>query len=375
MACSNYWTSVFQVGSHHLAREFLKLGYEIAFISDPISPLHLLASRHFKDRFAIYRNDGIQEDSLWSYVPATLLPPYHLPLLQSEWVHRHWHQWTFPSVVKKVKQRGFQEVDILYFDTAIQSFWLDHIEAKRSVFRIADYNLGFKKFSPALKKLEEELIERVDIAVCTAKNLQKLIPKAKHLPNGVPIEHFSKQPAIPAEYSSIPKPIALYVGAIEEWFHFDLLKELSQTLPEVSFVLIGPIKKNPFEDYQNIHVLGPRSYCNIPAYMAHANVGLIPFDVENFPELIHNVNPLKLYEYMACGLPVVATHWQELEAIQSPAFLCKTANEFKNAIQSALANPDSSPHRNYAKQHDWSIRAKLLIELLENPVSAYPLSQ
>jgi hypothetical protein len=53
MACSNPWNSVFQVGSHHLAREFLKLGYEVAFISDPISPFHLLNSTGLKARFEL----------------------------------------------------------------------------------------------------------------------------------------------------------------------------------------------------------------------------------------------------------------------------------------------------------------------------------
>lgn len=366
MACSNSWTSVFQVGSHHLAREFVKLGYEVAYISDPISPLHLLGSEGFKERFRMYRSGGIRQDGLWTYVPATILPPHSKPLLRSEWVHRNWHQMTFPSVARKARENGFGEVDILYFDTAIQSFWLNEIKARKSVFRIADQNAGFKKSTPAFLQMEKELIEKVDLVVCTAKTLVDSVkgPRVEHLPNGVPLAHFSKPGKLPVEFQNIPKPIALYVGAIDYWFDYAVIKKLAEELPQVSFVLIGPAKQNPFQGISNIHVLGPRPYSEIPNYLQFADVGLIPFDVKNYPDLIHNVNPLKLYEYMASGLPVVATRWQELENINSPAFLCSTAEEFKTHLLQALQNPNPTLYRSYAENLDWSSRAKYIVDAL-----------
>jgi glycosyltransferase involved in cell wall biosynthesis len=362
MACSNPWNSVFQVGSHHLAREFLKMGYEVAFISDPISPFHL-SSPSLKSRFALYRTGGLQEGNLWSYVPATLLPPHSKPLLRSEWVHRHWHQLTLPSVVRKAKENGFGAVDILYFDTPIQSFWLKEIQARKTIFRIADQNSGFKKATPASIQLEKELIQNVDLVVCTAKTLVDSIPGSKHLPNGVPMAHFTKPTQPPIEYQKLTKPIALYVGAIDYWFDYALIKKLAQELPHISFVLIGHVKENPFQNIKNIHLLGSKAYSEIPSYLQHANVGLIPFDVQNYPDLIHNVNPLKLYEYMASGLPVVATRWKELENINSPAFLCRNGEEFKDNILKALQNPNPNEYRNYAKHLDWSFQAKQLLEI------------
>ncbi len=364
MACSNPWTSVFQVGSHHLAREFLKLGYEVAFISDPISPFHLLNSTGLKARFDLYRSGGMVQDNLWAYVPGALFPPHNKPLLRSEWVHRRWHQLTFPSVLRKAKENGFGDVDILYFDTPIQSFWLKEIRARKTVFRIADQNSGFKKATPAFIKLEKELIQSVDLVVCTAKTLTDSIKGSKHLPNGVPVAHFAKPTQIPPEFEKLTKPIALYVGALDYWFDYALIKKLALDLPHISFVLIGPIKENPFQNIPNVHLLGPRPYASIPSYLQHANVGLIPFDVENYPDLIHSVNPLKLYEYMASGLPVVATRWRELENIASPAHLCRTSEEFKANILHALEYPDSASLRSYAEKLDWSHRGKQLIELL-----------
>jgi len=370
MVCSNSWTSLFQVGSHHLAREFVKLGYEVGYVSDPISPLHLLGSVGLKERYEIYKAGGIRDNGVWTYVPGTLIPPNNKPLLRSEWVHRHWHQMTYPNVVQKVIQQGFGEVDILYFDTAIHSFWIDQIRARKTVFRVADHNAGFKKSTPALLQMEKELIQKVDLVVCTAKSLMEEVapqtPRVAHLPNGVRMSHFSQENSVPKEYTNIPKPIAVYVGAIEYWFNYALVKKMALELPHVSFVLIGPAKENPFKELKNVYLLGPRSYSEVPDYLKHADVGMIPFDVENHPDLIHNVNPLKLYEYMACGLPVVSTRWRELETIDSPALLCRSADEFKEGILAALREPQSKQfYQNYAAKQDWSTRGKQLIELLK----------
>ena len=67
-------------------------------------------------------------------------------------------------------------------------------------------------------------------------------------------------------------------------------------------------------------------------------MGLIPFDVQAYPALVHAVHPLKLYEYLACDLPVVATRWDELERLASPAILCDSVMDFQIAIRKALTD-------------------------------------
>lgn len=362
MAASNHWNSVFQVGSHHLAREFLKLGYEVAFLSDPISPLHLMTP-NFKERFQIYQKGGMREGNLWTYVPMTLLPAHNCPLLRSKWIHHQWHNWTLPSVVNTVKQNGFAEVDILYLDSPLQSFWLQSIQARKTVYRMADQNAGFRTTTRAKIEMEKRLTQDVDLVVCTAKNLLDLVgKKAQYLPNGVPLTQFTSPRSLPPEYANIPKPIAIYVGAIEYWFDFDLIETLAKEMPQISFVLIGPTKRKESR-LKNIYFLGPKSYTDVPSYLQHANVGLIPFDVTRYPELIHSVNPLKLYEYMASGLPVVARSWKELEEIGSPVYLSHSPEEFRMNILEALKK-DGLRERAFANELDWSKRAHQLLQWL-----------
>lgn len=360
MAVSNSWNSIFQVGSHHLAREFLKMGHEVAFISAPISPLHVF-SPSFSQRWSLYRSGGLKESNLWAYVPATLLPPRNAPLLRSAWIHRHWPTLTFPNLIKKVRQRGFDKVDLLYFDTPLQSFWLKTISARKTVYRMADCHAGFKKVSPAELQMEQTLIKEVDEVVCTAKTLLQRAPKAHYLPNGVPLTHFQKPGQKPLEYQTISNPIVVYVGALDDWFDLPLVKQLAKEMPHLSFMIIGPAKPS---SCSNLHFLGPKPYSEIPNYLQFADVGIIPFDVHNYPELVHSVNPLKLYEYMASGLPVVATHWKELEEIGSPALLSRSFEEFKAHILQALATRDRTTLQRFIAPFDWSTRALQLIDLL-----------
>ena len=114
MACAKYWTSQLQVGSHHIARSFANKGWEVAFISDPISPLHLLKpSPGLKSRYTIYKEGGLREGNIWSYVPGALMTPHNHSFLKSPWVHHHWHQLTLPAVISKVKKQGVDCPDLL----------------------------------------------------------------------------------------------------------------------------------------------------------------------------------------------------------------------------------------------------------------------
>ena len=85
MASANYWRSPFQVGSHHLARGFVRAGWEVAFVSDPISPWHLFGGqlKDLRERYELYRGNGVTDcdGHLWAYVPGALLTPHNKPCL------------------------------------------------------------------------------------------------------------------------------------------------------------------------------------------------------------------------------------------------------------------------------------------------------
>ena len=375
-AASNAWDSPFRVGSHHLADGLLKRGWEVAFVSNPISPFHVLGglSKQLRDRFRIYRSGGVFREggSLWTYVPATVVPPQNRAGVENRWVQCHWQQLTWPPVIKRIRDRGFGKVDLLYFDSVVQGFWLQHLSAEATVLRIADRSSGFSTFGDVSAAAEANLARSVDAVVYSGRTLEPyvrgLLPKRMvYLPNGVDFEHFQQYSQdSPPEYVDLPRPILVYVGAISDWFDFDAVRAIARSFESASLVLIGPegLARKRLEGISNLHILGARPYESLPGYLHHADIGLIPFDVIGHGELVHSVHPLKLYEYLASGLPVVAAAWQELRELGAPIMLAERADDYPGAIRKTLEGPvDKDRLRSFARRNDWSQRTQVLLRI------------
>ncbi|REJ11976.1 MAG: glycosyl transferase [Bacillaceae bacterium] len=375
MFTANYWNSPFKVGSHHIAENLTQKGWHVGYVSDPISPFHFLNwNFQLKDRLKIFSSGGrFEKKNLWTYVPFSFITPNNKPLLRHNYVYKNWVKYTVPSLYNTIKKNGFHDVDILYFDSAIFEPILDKIKYKKSVFRIADNYAGFDKYNNNLDEAIDRLSKKVDTVLYTAFSLKDYVSKFSpkdlfYFPNGVDFKHFNKNNLPkPHEFNKISNPIVLYIGAIDVWFDFDLLNFLVKSLPQLEFVLIGPkeIAEKRLEKRDNLHLLGRKAFEDLPKYIQHSDVGIIPFDIKNYGTLVNNINPLKLYEYMAGGLPVVSVEWSELKHLKSPAYLSRSYEEFKNNLITALQEKkEKSYYQNYARNFDWSTRVDSLINYL-----------
>jgi glycosyltransferase involved in cell wall biosynthesis len=378
IAASNYWTSAFQVGSHHYARQFAKNGWKVLFISDPISPFHFFIrdKEQVYERYKIYKGLIDSKDSnIKIYVPFALFTPNERPLFNSKFVANKWQYFTFPNIMKFLRSTGFDTTDLLWFDSLIQSFFIDNVKYKKSILRISDRLDAFKKINANLTGLEKKLKEKVDLIFYSAKNLKDYIidfeKKSYHIPNGVDFEHFySGKKGIPDDLKNIPKPRAIYVGAIDEWFDLGFLKDVARKSRNLSFVLIGSYKVDVtiLRQEPNIFLLGRKSFNLIPSYISNCDIGIITFNA-NHP-VVNTINPIKLYEYMACGLPVVSTNWKELELIKSPAYLAGSIDDFVNGLNNFLMVMDKETKVykeafiNFAAKNSWDKRYKQIIEII-----------
>ncbi len=379
MAVTNYYTSPFQVGSHHYARAFEKLGYEVLFISNPISLIHKIFANNEQliERERIHNLAGEKVGNITYYVPKTLFTPQNKPLLSSKFILDHWYQFSYPNILNYIKGKGFDSVDILWFDSPLFTFLLDKIEYKNSILRLADYSKGFGSVSDNQYHTEIEIADRVNTIIYSAKNLKekytdiKNKSKMHYISNGVDMTFIQQSDkSLPVEYENISSPIAVYIGALHDWFDVDLVYRSAISLPEYSFVIIGPVERDlsQLETLDNVFILGKKPHKQITQYLSNANVGIIPFDTVKHKELVESINPLKLYEYFACGLPVVSMYWHQLDELNSPALLCNTTEEFIHAIKQADKNNDKASIKAFAENADWSKRLNDILIILNRSV-------
>ncbi len=381
MGCTHPYWSVLQVGSQHLARQFVRNGWQVHYVSAPVTPLHLpdlVACRgEVRQRFLCAgKSPSIHEDNaLYSYIPVSLVAPAGVPALRHPLVTRHWHRTIISPAASRAKRIPAalpNPVDLLYIDNLSYQFLLDHVTCRKSIFRIMDHHASFPGWQGGeARRLAEKIAAKTDLTVYSARSLEPYtvsLGAARpplHVPNGVDFEKFNRADAGPRHpaLAGIPDPVILYTGMIDIRVDLPLLIQAAGTLPDVSFVLTGPVEREIATKSLpgNIHLTGPVPHTDLPQLMKAATAGIIPFDVKNHPGLIQGIRPLKLLEYMAAGLPVISAAWPEIEKMEAPVWLYHDLVSFTDLVKKAVENAASKSEgqaasfQEYAGRHDWSV--------------------
>lgn len=132
---------------------------------------------------------------------------------------------------------------------------------------------------------------------------------------------------------------------IQDWVDVELLAAVADARPDWSIVLIGEAATDveALRSRSNVHLLGRRAYAMLPRYAAAFDVGLIPFRVN---ELTRAVNPIKLREYLAAGLPVVSTPLPECEGYGEWVRIARGAEDFVEACEGAMGEDSEARREN-----------------------------
>ena len=218
-----------------------------------------------------------------------------------------------------------------------------------------------------LRRRLRGLVAAADVLSASASGLRaQLVEMGGRDPllvgNGVELEHFARReppPPCPPALAALSSPRALYVGSVAEWFDVELLHAVARARPSVSFAVVGPVRpaleRAVAEAPANCRYLGAQPYAELPGWLHHADVALIPF---RRTRLTAGVDPVKLYEYLAAELPVVATSFSpELQAAAAEGAL-RLANDpaaFAAALDASLATPPDGPRlRALAERRRWT---------------------
>ena len=381
MACTHPYWSELQVGSQHLARKFANHGWKVHYFSAPVTVLHLsrIGSSALRKRlrFSLHGSTAHHNGNIFSYIPFSLYAPSTIPFLRNKQTIDRWHKTIIPPIIHQLKKYAINNVHLLYIDNIYLGFFLKTVKYRKSIFRVMDEHDQFQGWDSDSKTVAAQIAQRCDTVVYSAKGLETYVSSLKPknavlIPNGVDLSRFNRirhsdRNTRHKRLRNIEGPFVLYSGMIDSRIDFDLIRSVALQNPKISFIFAGPFggMRRPKNIPGNIHFLGPVPHHELPFLMQAAKAGIIPFDTNKLNRL-RSIRPLKLFEYMAAGIPVISAKWPEVESLCSPAWLYETEEEFNNMVrQSVRKTYDPKIYNNFAAKHDWSSKFKLLIEKAE----------
>lgn len=274
------------------------------------------------------------------------------------------------AVKEALRAQGMLEPPLLVTGTPPSVAVLGRLGEIASVYLCMDDFLHLPGVSSwMLAPLERELLQRVDATVATARALTESKRPASgrsyYLPQGVNFEHFSAPRAIPAELLPLPRPLIGFAGTVMSPVDIALLRRLAEEWPGGSLVLVGPVRMDVTAIQRpNVHVFGQRPYRDLPAWVQAFDVGLIPYQLN---EHSLAVDPLKLLEYLAAGVPVVTTDLPEVRKYSSAVAIAPGHDDFAAAVRAAIERPrgNRESRQAVARQHGWDSRAADLVRIFE----------
>ncbi|QCB46336.1 glycosyltransferase [Hydrogenophaga sp. PAMC20947] len=231
---------------------------------------------------------------------------------------------------------------------------------------------------------ERRLLALADATFTTSKTLyakcNKISERVHNFPNVVDVQHFSRahDPGdLPSDLSDIPPPRIGYAGALSDFkVDFSLLKEVASQNPQWSFVIIGEEIEGQRDStlkamvlLPNVHLLGHKPYSVLPEYFRGFSVGLLPTKVN---EYTRSMFPMKFFEYIAAGLPVVSTSLEFTKANTESITIADSTLDFTNAIQSSLDSGKLSKMRGnkIVGENTWGNRLGKMLEIVNQEKQA-----
>lgn len=223
--------------------------------------------------------------------------------------------------------------------------------------------VGFPGIGKVLLEEEETLVRDADLVTVTAALLhEKWATTSSNcllLRNGVDFGFFERNCVPNSLLSDIPRPLIGFYGGLAEWVDLQLIATIARQRTDWSFVLIGDIFVKDLaglDRLPNVHLLGRKPYAQMPLYLYHFNVCLIPFRLYN---VTHAVDPVKFYEFISAGKPVVSVPLEEMKIYDDYVYFADGPQAFIEQINRALSETDlATPTERVAlaSANDWRNR-------------------
>ncbi|MBL7199910.1 MAG: glycosyltransferase [Anaerolineae bacterium] len=361
---------------------FARRGYSVLFVERPAGPEHLLRYPDLRWRKLRRWREGLRSvaGNLWIASLPLLLPGRYY----SSAINRINQRLTIRWSSRYVSKLGFSS-PILWLYNPEQGQLIGQFGERLSVYHCIDEfaagTAGRKR--RVISALEAELLCRADIVFAnsslTYENKRLFNEHTYRIPSGADVEHFARAFVDPERPSAalplhpavaeIPHPIAGYIGNVDNRIDTELLATAALELPDWQFVLVGQTYPQSADlgalmRCHNVHFLGSFPFEQVPALVQAMDVCLLPYVPG---EVTRYRSPLKLYEYLAAGKPIVSTDQPEVGEFSAWVKIAVTPEEFVAAIPRALEDDCLQKRRGrvqVAQIHSWDRRVDEMERLM-----------
>lgn len=243
------------------------------------------------------------------------------------------------------------------------------------VYDCMDLHSGFSTIRRADVADEEALLKEADVVAVSSTVLERRALQHRKdvllVRNGCDYEHFARTPR-----ASNARPVIGYYGAISDWFDSALVATLAQRRSDWDFLLIGSTfgaDISRLARLPNVSLPGEQAYESLPEWLGNVDVAMIPF---KHSPLTEAANPVKVYELLAAGKPVVSVPLPEAAALAPLVRLASTADEFERELEAALREDDehaAEQRRTFASTQTWAQRFETLQLAIATALPDYPV--
>lgn len=373
------WDNPFWTNKQHMAVQFAKLGFKILYIESlglrkvtvAKSDLRRIGRRILR----FFRGARLVSPNIWVYSPIVL------PFQESVWAQRL-NKIFLQTMIRYFKWRlGFKKTLGWTYNPLVREI-LQSLSTRGIIYHsVDDLSAAPRLPKEKIDQEEQELIRVADAVFVTSRTLAQKYEslcqnKLFYYPNVAEYEHFSRANEasleIPADVAVIPGPRIGFIGAISNYkLDFDLIAEAASLTPHWNWILLGKVGEgDPMTDASvlnrpNIHLIGPRPYRDLPAYLKAFDVVTIPAPINDYTR---SMFPMKFFEYLAAGKVIVASDLPSLSEFKDAFLVASSAQDMIHQIECVLQGKISySPQMaSLAQEHTWPKRLEKMLGDLNN---------
>lgn len=371
------WDTPYWTNKQHTARHLAREGYRVLYVESVGLRPPTLSGRDLSRIWHRFRR-GLRpiravEAGIW------ILPPLAIPMKQHWPLVRRINQgWMRLRIRRFVRQETFRRPMIWTYHPFMRES-ISGIPHGPVVYHCVDDIAAIPGVNAAAFNSEERsLLLDCQVVFVTSKALEEkcrqINPNTHYFPNVVDLDHFMRaheDGPLPQDLSDIPRPRIGYIGVLSDYkVDFSLIRNVALQKPNFHWVLIGEEREGQrsvwierLRALPNVHFLGYKSYKDLPDYLRGIDVGTLPTLINGYTR---SMFPMKYYEYVAAGVPVVSTALAFADGGIGHILAARDADEFATAIESQLKHESLSSEESVRCVGDntWAARFNKMIDVV-----------